>query len=250
MAATPEAGTGRALTSKPRPRGAIVTSSVRPVGSLVASVRWSPVPDRAAATTFVAAYSVPPSVTFWSVPCHWRLGVWFTLCEPTRNGNGAYRAGGGALCVPNWFSATGGTTPSPPTGAICLSTVCPAVSRNEIRSGSSVTTTRPAPGDDSVTSAARAGAADATDHSANPTAASRRTRYPTSGAATHGAPEQGSVTAPFGAKKSDFCCRAAGVRRGYSCGSSCARFGWFTSGGAATRAAPVSQYTIAEPPNG
>src|SRR3954452_11396588 len=250
MAATPEAGTGRALTSKPRPRGAIVTSSVRPVGSLVASVRWSPAPDRAAASTFVAAYSVPASVTFWSVPCHWRLGVWFTLCEPTRNGNGAYSAGGGALCVPNWFSGTGGTTPIPPAGAICLSTVWPAVSRNEMRSGSGATTTRPAPGEDSVMSAASAGAAQAAQPSASATAARRRTPYPTSGAATHGAPAHGSVTAPFGCRKSDFCWRAAGVLRGYSCGSSWARFGWFSSGGAVTRAGPASQYTIAEPPNG
>src|SRR5689334_15512407 len=117
MAATPAAGTGRVLTWKPCPRGAIVTSSVRPVGSLVASVRWRPVPERAPASTFVAPYTVPPSVTFCSVATHWPAGVWFTLWVPTRKANGEYRAGGGGLCVPYWFSGTGGTTPNPPPGA-------------------------------------------------------------------------------------------------------------------------------------
>ena len=59
---------------------------------------------------------MPASVTFWSVPTHCPLGVWLTLCEPTRNAKGAYSAGGGDPCVPNWFSGTGGTSPSPPAG--------------------------------------------------------------------------------------------------------------------------------------
>ena len=65
-----------------------------------------------------------------------------------------------------------------------------------------------------------------------------------------GAPPHGSVTAPSGFRKSDFCCRAAGVLRGYSWGSSRSRFGTFVNGGGATRCGPASQYTIALPANG
>src|ERR1700716_2110638 len=73
--------------------------------------------------------------------------------------------------------------------------------------------------------------------------------HPTSGAARQGLPPHGSISPPP-ARNVAFCARAAGVRRTNSCGSSRPVLGVLASGGTLTRAAPASQYTIAEPPNG
>ena len=64
---------------------------------------------------------------------------------------------------------------------------------------------------------------------------------------THGAPSQTSIRLPPTRRNSDFWRRASGLFRGALCGSCPSRGGVFVIGGAGM---PVSQSTIAEPPNG